>query len=78
MSPPWLNQRVSGAGDDDRLRVDHLAHHASGTVCGSHQHRVEADLLRGDFLQAAEQHVRCRVGPGDRYPSQPSSVPNIG
>src|SRR6516165_7489908 len=28
-----------GAGDDDTLRIDHLAHDATTTVCGGHKHR---------------------------------------
>src|SRR5260370_24561280 len=33
-----------GGGDHDRLRVDHLAHHAAGGVGGAHQHRPQAQL----------------------------------
>ncbi len=52
--------------DDDALRVDHLAHDAAGAVGRGHQHRREAELLGRDLLQAAEQHVRRRVGAGQR------------
>ena len=43
-----------GAGHDDTLGVDHLPHHAARTVGRPHQHRRDADLLCGNFLQAAE------------------------
>src|SRR5262249_26133321 len=36
-----------GAGDDDALGVDHLAHHAAGAVGGGHQHRTQAELEGG-------------------------------
>ena len=55
-----------GRGDDDRLRVDHLAHHAAGAVGRAHQVRAEAELLGRDPLHAAEQHVRRGVGAGQR------------
>ena len=66
MSPSWPYQLRRGAGDDDALRVDHLAHDAARAVGRGHQHRAEAELLGGDPLQAAEQHVRRRVGAGQR------------
>jgi hypothetical protein len=31
-----------------------------------HQDRREAELLGGDLLQTAEEHVRGGVGPGER------------
>src|SRR5690348_15509145 len=35
----------SGAGDDDALRINHLAHHAATTVRGGHQGRGDSDLF---------------------------------
>ena len=46
-----------GAGNHDALGVDHLAH--------------DADLLRRDLLQAAEQHVGRGVRAGQRH-AQPA------
>ena len=45
------------AGHDDRLRVDHLAHHAAGTVGCAHQDWTETELRRSDLLQTAEQDI---------------------
>src|SRR5262245_23112963 len=47
------------------LRVDHLSHGAARAGGRSHQYRIEAELLGGDALQAAEQHVWRGVGPGE-------------
>ncbi len=55
-----------GRRDYDRLRVDHLAHHAARGVGRPHQDRRKAQLLRRDLLQVAEQNVRCRVGTRER------------
>ena len=60
-----------GAGDDDALRVDHLAHHAAGAVRGGHEHRAHADLLSGDGLQVAEEHIASRVAAGQSH-AQPA------
>src|SRR3546814_5353637 len=43
--------------DDDRLRIDHLAHHPTGGVRGCHQHRGQAELLRSYLLKTAKQDV---------------------
>jgi len=51
-------------GDDDALGGDHLAHHASGGVGRGHQIRRNVELLRGEFLQAAEEDVGRGVGAG--------------
>ena len=48
----------SCAGDDDALRVHHLAHHAAGTVRRRHQNRAKLRLLRRNPLQAPGQDVR--------------------
>ena len=56
------------AGHDDALRVDHLAHDASGTVGGGGEDGREVKLLGGDFLQIAEQHVGGSVAPGQGHP----------
>src|SRR3546814_11999981 len=47
--------------DDDRLRIDHLAHHPTGGVRGCHQHRGPAELLRSYLLKTARSDER-RVG----------------
>src|SRR5437588_11916324 len=60
-----------GRGYADRLRVDHLAHHAAGAVRRAHKHRIEAELLRRNALQAAEQGIGRRIAAGERH-SQPS------
>src|SRR5208282_2044222 len=62
----------SGAGYDDALRIDHFAHDPTRTVGGAHQDRREPDLLCGDLLQAAEQHVGrgVRTGQGHAQPSE--------
>ena len=56
-----------GRGDDDRLRVDHLAHDAARAVRRGHQHRIDADLLGGHFLEPAEENVRRGVRPRQRH-----------
>jgi len=56
-----------GRGDDDRLRVDHLAHDAAGRVGGRHQYRRQAELFGGDPLQIAEQHVGGGVRSRQRH-----------
>src|SRR6266487_2227348 len=58
--------------DGDGLSVHHLAHHASRRVGRAHQDRIEAELLRRDPLQAAEQRVGRRVAArqGHAQPSQ--------
>lgn len=46
-----------GAGDHDALSVDHLSHNAASAVGCAHQDGGDSDLLGGDFLQTAEEHV---------------------
>ena len=58
-------------GHDDALGVDHLAHHAARAVAGHDQHRVQAQLLGRDPLQAAEQGVARGVGAGQGH-AQPA------
>src|SRR6267143_2214065 len=53
-------------GDTDGLRVHHFAHDSAGAVCGAHQNGAEVELLRGDFLQAAEEGVGRSVTAGQR------------
>ena len=65
--PSWPDLARRRRGDDDALRVDHFAHDAARAVGGHDQHRVEAELLRGDLLQAAEEHVRTRVRSGQGH-----------
>src|SRR2546430_17062677 len=50
-----------GAGHYDRLRIDHLAHHTARAVRGAHQNRAEAQLRRGDPLQAPEENIRRSI-----------------
>ena len=59
-----------GPGHDDALSVNHFAHDAAGAVGGGHQNAGligreaedaaawTGDRFGGDFLQAAEEHVR--------------------
>ena len=54
-----------GGGDADGLRVDHFAHDAAGAVGGAHEDGTEIQLLRGNFLQAAEEHVGRSVAAGE-------------
>src|SRR5688572_14976339 len=54
-----------GAGDDDALGIDHLAHDAAGTVRGAHEDGADTGLFGGDFLQAAEEDVGGGVGSGE-------------
>src|SRR2546425_6374495 len=56
----------SRGGDADGLRVDHFAHHAAGTIRGAHEDGAQVQLLRGDFLQTAEERVRRSVAAGQR------------
>ena len=60
-----------GGGDGDGLGVDHFSHHASGTVGGAHEDGVDAELLRSNSLQAAEESVGGGVTAGERH-SQPA------
>src|SRR6266403_976479 len=53
-------------GDTDGLCVHHFAHDSAGAVCGAHQNGAEVELLRGDFLQAAEKGVGRGVAAGQR------------
>ena len=55
-----------GAGDDDALRIDHLAHHTARAVRRRHEHGADAGLFGGDFLQAAEEDVARCVAAGQR------------
>ena len=43
-----------GRCNANRLRVNHLAHHAPGAIGGAHENRTEIELLRGDFLQISK------------------------
>ena len=54
-----------GRGDADGLGVDHFAHDAAGAVGGAHEDGAEVELLRGDFLQAAEENVGGGVAAGE-------------
>ena len=45
------------AGYHDALGVDHLSHDAAGAVGGGSEDRVDAQLVRGDLLQIAEEDV---------------------
>src|SRR5689334_13596504 len=56
---------------NDRLRVDHLAHHTPSAVGCNHQYRIKIELLRGNALQASEQRIRRSVAAGERN-SQPA------
>src|SRR5207302_2591123 len=64
-----------GGGDADGLRIDHFAHHTAGTVGGTHKNGAQVQLLRSDFLQAAEEGVRRSIaaGQGDAEPSDESA-----
>src|SRR6266481_5420599 len=53
-------------GDTDGLCVHHFAHDSAGAVCGAHKNGAEVELLRGDFLQAAEKGVGRGVAAGQR------------
>ena len=55
-----------GGGDGDGLGVDHFAHDAAGAICGAHQDGIDAELLRGDPLQATEERVGRCVAAGER------------
>src|SRR5262245_9021386 len=68
--------------DADALSVDHLAHYAAGAVRGADQDLclVETQVSestrlehfrRGDLLEASEQCVAPRIGPGQKY-AQPA------
>src|SRR6516164_1021847 len=46
-----------GAGNDDALGIDHLAHYSATAVCRRHQDRRDADLGRRNLLQTPEQNV---------------------
>src|SRR5664279_1042302 len=69
----------SGTGDDNALRVNHLAHDAAGTVGGRHENRRNAHLLGRNLLQTAEEHVGrgIRSGQCDSHPSQQGSEERI-
>src|SRR5271157_1475036 len=69
----------SGTGDDNALRVNHLAHDAAGTVGRGHENGRNAHLLGRNLLQAAEEHVGGSVGAGqsDSHPSQQGSEERI-
>ena len=54
-----------GGGDADGLGVDHFAHDAAGAVGGAHEDGAEIELLGGDFLQAAEEHVGGGIAAGE-------------
>src|ERR1700730_18813025 len=62
-----------GAGDHDRLRVDHLSHDAAGGVCLRDQDLIQVKLLRRDALQASEERVGCRVRSGEKN-TEPTEV----
>src|SRR5437667_6074624 len=62
-----------GRCNANRLRVNHLAHHAPGAIRGAHQNRAEIELLGGDFLQTSEKRVRRGVAASQRD-AQPSDV----
>src|SRR5258707_1201852 len=64
----WMISAVDLARHDDRLRINHFAHHSAGAVGGAHQHRAEIELLSGDSLQATEQRVRRSIASGKRDP----------
>src|ERR1700675_3117334 len=59
--------------DTDRLRVDHLAHHAARAVRCAHKNGAQVQLFRGDALQSAEQCVRGRITARERH-AKPSDV----
>ena len=50
----------------DALCVDHFSHHPARAVRCRHENRREAELLRRDFLQIAEEHVRGGIAAGER------------
>src|SRR5215472_4582445 len=55
-----------GSSNANRLRIHHLTHHAARAVGGSHQHRIQTQLFRGDALQTAEERVRGSITAGER------------
>ena len=67
--PPFSGGR---RGDDDRLSVDHLAHHSAGGIGRGHEDGIETQFLRGDLLQVAEEDVarRVRAGQGHTEPAE--------
>src|SRR4051812_34821761 len=63
----------------DRLRVDHLSHHAAGAVGGAHQYGIKSELLRRNPLQAAEESIGRRIATGesDAEPAQERSKERV-
>src|SRR2546421_3836375 len=55
----------SRGGDNDRLRVHHLAHHSAGAIRCTHQDGIEIQLLCRDALQAPEQRIRRGITAGE-------------
>ena len=62
-----------GCGNANRLGVYHLAHDAAGAVSRAHQNRAKVQLLRGDFLQTAEQRIRRSVATGQGH-AEPADI----
>ena len=61
-----------GGRDDDRLRIDHLAHDPPRGIGRRHQDRVQAQLERRHLLEIAEEDVarRVRARQRDAEPAQ--------
>src|SRR5438876_893143 len=61
--------------DANRLRIDHLAHNATGAVRAAHEYGAQMELLRGDFLQTTEQRIGRGIaaGQGDAKPADVSA-----
>src|SRR5439155_79662 len=61
--------------DANRLRIDHLAHNATGAVRAAHENGAQMELLRGDFLQTTEQRIGRGIaaGQGDAKPADVSA-----
>ncbi len=57
-----------GGGDCDGLSIDHLAHDATRAVGGAHQNGIDAELLRRNALQAAEERVGRSIAAGKSDP----------
>src|SRR5215472_13129541 len=53
-------------GNANRLRIDHLAHDATGAVGAGHENGAEMELLRGDLLQTTEEGIGRSIAAGKR------------
>src|SRR5215472_17052647 len=58
-------------GNANRLRIEHLAHDATGAVGAGHENGAEMELLRGDLLQTTEEGIGRSIAAGKRDAKPP-------